>query len=70
YYYWLEDVAISGATTLHGPVSVEFTAPTAVTLDGVAANPGPAASLPALSWLWVVAGAGAALGASRLRRRR
>ncbi|MFZ2360758.1 MAG: hypothetical protein WA040_15565, partial [Anaerolineae bacterium] len=28
YYYWLEDVAISGATTLHGPVSVDFVAPT------------------------------------------
>ncbi|MFZ2359983.1 MAG: hypothetical protein WA040_11635, partial [Anaerolineae bacterium] len=49
YYYWLEDVAISGATTLHGPVSVDFTAPTAVTLDGVAAS--PAAALPAVSWL-------------------
>jgi len=68
YYYWLEDVAISGATTLHGPVSVDFTAPTAVTLSGVAAN--PAAALPGLPWLWVVVGAGAALGASRLRRRK
>ncbi|MFZ2360433.1 MAG: S8 family serine peptidase, partial [Anaerolineae bacterium] len=50
YYYWLEDVAISGATTLHGPVSVDCVAPTAVTLDRVAAN--PAAALPALPWLW------------------
>ncbi len=33
YYYWLEDVSLSGATTLHGPVSVTFTGPTAVTLD-------------------------------------
>ncbi|MFZ2359296.1 MAG: S8 family serine peptidase, partial [Anaerolineae bacterium] len=51
YYYWLEDVAISGATTLHGPVSVDFVAPTAVTLDGVTAS--PAAGAAALPWLWV-----------------
>jgi len=66
YFYWLEDVATSGATTLHGPVSVDYSAPTAVTLSGVAAIPGPATALP---WLWIVAGAGTALGASRLRRR-
>lgn len=30
YYYWLEDVDLSGATTLHGPVSIDFGAPTAV----------------------------------------
>jgi len=37
---WLEDLDISGATTLHGPVSVDFSVPTAVTLDGVHASPG------------------------------
>ncbi len=32
YYYWLEDVSLSGATTLHGPVSAAVQGPTAVTL--------------------------------------
>lgn len=32
YYYWLEDVDLGGAVTLHGPVSVDFMVPTAVTL--------------------------------------
>ena len=68
YFYWLEDVDLAGATTLHGPVSVDFTVPTAVTLSSVSANPGVAAM--GLSWLWVAAAAGAALGVSRLRRRR
>ncbi len=31
-YYWLQDVDLSGATTMHGPVSVDFVVPTAVTL--------------------------------------
>jgi hypothetical protein len=66
YYYWLEDLDISGAATLHGPVSVDFVAPTAVTLSSVAAS--PAAGAGALPWLLVVAAAGAALGVSRMRR--
>ena len=37
YWYWLEDVDLSGVTTLHGPVSVVYTAPTAVTLSGLEA---------------------------------
>ena len=47
YYYWLQDVDTSGAMTLHGPVSVDFTGPTAVTLSGIQATPaaGPAAPL-------------------------
>lgn len=35
YYYWLEDVDVSGATTLHGPVSTTVQAPSAVTVSGV-----------------------------------
>jgi hypothetical protein len=66
YYYWLQDVDIYGATTMHGPVSVDFIAPTAVTLSGLQASPAAGMALP---WLWVVAVAGAALGAGRLRRR-
>ncbi len=67
YCYWLQDVDVSGAATMHGPVSVDFVVPTAVTLSGVSAS--PAAGATALPWLWVVAAAtGAALGASRMRR--
>ncbi|QLQ06585.1 MAG: hypothetical protein HZY76_11420 [Anaerolineae bacterium] len=54
YYYWLEDVNVDGLPTVHGPVSVVFSAPT-VTLGG--AQGSPTAALPALPWLWA-AGAG------------
>jgi hypothetical protein len=67
YYYWLQDVDTSGAMTMHGPVSVDYIGPTAVTLNGVQAS--PAAGAAALPWLWIVAGAGAALRAGRLKRR-
>jgi hypothetical protein len=66
YYYWLEDVELNGVATMHGPVSVDFVAPTAVTLSSVAAS--PAAGAGVLPWLLVVAAAGAALGVSRMRR--
>lgn len=67
YWYWLEDVDLNGATTLHGPVSVVFTAPTAVTLSGLAASsPTP---LAALWWLMAVATALAAAAAVVWRRR-
>ncbi|HSN74896.1 MAG TPA: hypothetical protein VL334_07370 [Anaerolineae bacterium] len=39
YSYWLEDLDVSGATALHGPVSVDYVGPTAVTLSGVAVSP-------------------------------
>ncbi|MCA9871740.1 MAG: hypothetical protein KC487_15350, partial [Anaerolineae bacterium] len=39
YYYWLEDVDISGATSTHGPVSATYNAPTAVTLSKMEASP-------------------------------
>ena len=42
YFYWVEDVDIYGAATMHGPVSVDFAVPTAVTLSGVQASPRPA----------------------------
>jgi len=58
YWYWLEDVDLSGATTLHGPVSVTVSEPTAVGLTGLAAAGGPASAL--LGWA-VVAALGAAL---------
>jgi hypothetical protein len=65
YWYWLEDVSLSGATTLHGPVSATVQAPTAVTLASVSAS--PAAGVAVLPWLLAAAGASAALA---LRRRR
>lgn len=56
YNYWLEDVDAGGATTLHGPVSATFQAPTAVTVAGMQAT---ARSRIAAVW-WVFA-AGLAL---------
>jgi hypothetical protein len=68
YYYLLEDLDLSGATTSHGPVSVSYVGPTAVGFSAVQAS--PAAGAAALPTLWVVAAAaGAALAASRMRRR-
>jgi hypothetical protein len=67
YFYWVEDVDVNGAATRHGPVSVDYSVPTAVTLSDVSAS--PAAGAAALPWLLVVAGSGAGLGAARLKRR-
>ncbi len=59
YWYWLEAVDFNGATTLHGPVSVVFVAPTAVTLSGLAASsPAP------LAWPWWLAAIATALAAA------
>lgn len=62
YYYRLEDVSLSGATTLHGPASVTYNAPTAVTLSGLRANSPPGnrtlpAALLTLALLVPLAGA-------------
>ena len=40
YYYWLEDVSLSGAATLHGPVSATYSGPTAVALSELQAASG------------------------------
>jgi hypothetical protein len=53
YWYWLEDVDLSGATTMHGPVSATLQAPTAVRLAGLEAGSSPAAGGITL---WVAAG--------------
>ncbi len=62
YYYWLEDIDLSGIVTRHGPVSATLAAPTAVTLGGLSASPAAAATL---SWglpaLVTALGAAAAL---------
>ena len=73
YFYWLEDVDFSGATTLHGPVSVDFQAPTAVTLGGLAAgaahSPAPL-GLPMAAWPAAASAAAAALVMLRRRQQR
>jgi len=44
YFYWVEDVDITGAATRHGPVSVDYNAPTALRLlDAGAASARPLA---------------------------
>jgi hypothetical protein len=68
YWYWLEDVDLSGVTTLHGPVSAVYVGPTAVTVSGLEA----AAGRPAVAaWPWLLAAVAAAMalaGAVALRR--
>ncbi len=51
YHYWLEAFDTNGATSLHGPVSATFQAPSAVTVDGVQA----AAGTPGVAGWWVFA---------------
>jgi hypothetical protein len=51
YYYWLDGVSLSGATTSFGPLQVEFMTPTAVTIDGLAISGGQGFLL--IPWLVV-----------------
>lgn len=67
YWYWLEDVDLSGATSMHGPVSVVYAAPTAVTLSGLEAATGQPA---ALGWPWLLPAIAAALALAVASRRR
>ena len=71
YWYWLEDVDLNGATTLHGPVSVVYQAPTAVTLAAMQAGGGhQQAPLGLLAWLapMLLIAASALAGICALRR--
>jgi uncharacterized repeat protein (TIGR01451 family) len=52
YWYFLEDVDLNGAATLHGPVSAVFLAPTAVALGALDADAGQGA----LPWMAMLAG--------------
>jgi hypothetical protein len=68
WYYWLEDVDLSGATSLHGPVSATLQAPTAVTvtaMEAQAASPGGNVS----AWGALLAGLIGVAGALGVRRR-
>jgi hypothetical protein len=66
YWYWLEDVDLAGATTLHGPVSATVLTPTAVTMAGFEAAAG---STKPVAWLVLAAGLAAAAGGLIWRRR-
>ena len=63
YFYWVEDVDIYGAATLHGPVSVDFAVPTAVQVSSLQAG---SAATQSFAWLWVAAIALLVLALSRL----
>lgn len=64
-YYWVEDVDMNGAATLHGPVSVTYVAPTAVTLSQLRARAGSGNVA-----LWVLPAALLAVGGLAVWRRR
>ena len=67
-FYWLEDIDLSGATTLHGPVSATIQAPTAVTVTTLdAQTSGPAGN--AAAWGVLIAGLIGVAGAVGVRRR-
>lgn len=54
FWYWLEDVELNGAATLHGPVSATMQTPTAVTLATFGAASG-GLSTAALAWIVLLA---------------
>ena len=68
YFYWVEDVNIYGVATMHGPVSVDYTVPTAVTLSGIQASPAAGPALPLAGTLLALLAPLA--GALAVRRRR
>ena len=69
YYYWIEDVSLAGVATRHGPVSVDYTTPTAVTLSSVQAEPAIAGyALPLAGTLLALMAPLAGAWAARRRR--
>ncbi|HSN75674.1 MAG TPA: integrin alpha, partial [Anaerolineae bacterium] len=68
YWYWLEDIDLSGATTRHGPVSVTVNAPTAVTLRGLQAGAATSTATPTTGALTALLALLAAAAVLRLRR--
>ncbi len=67
YWYWLEDVSLSGATTLHGPVMATVQAPTAVTVGVLLASPATGATPLAGALLALLAPLAGAAWACRCR---
>jgi hypothetical protein len=71
YWYWLEDISLAGATTLHGPVSARAQGPTAVALIDVSASPAAgAAALPVAGTLLALLAPLAGAAWARRRRKR
>ncbi|HSN76711.1 MAG TPA: hypothetical protein VL334_16690 [Anaerolineae bacterium] len=64
-WYWLEDVDLAGATTLHGPVSATVQAPTAVELSRLEAAGSRETLRP-----WLLAALVVLLGAGWATKRR
>ena len=70
YWYWLEDISLSGATTLHGPVSGTVNAPTTVRLGELDATSEPRQDWPiGLGIVAAVVVRAAMAGVRRHRRR-
>ena len=67
YFYWVEDVNIYGAATRHGPVSVDFSVPTAVEMVELVAGGGRTGLA---AWQVLLAALLATLGGLAWRRRR
>jgi hypothetical protein len=68
YFYWVEDVDIHGTATRHGPVSVDFTVPTAVEVTGLSATPTAPSTPPVLVALALAALALITPGMARRKR--
>jgi hypothetical protein len=69
YFYWVEDVDINGTATRHGPVSVDYTVPTAVQVSGIQASPAVGSTVPlAGAMLALLLPLAAGLVAARRRR--
>jgi hypothetical protein len=69
YYYTLEDLDLSGASSLHGPVSAAFQAPTAVALGSLTASAGALPTAAPLAASVLAASAAAWLAIRRKRSR-
>ena len=54
YFYWVEDVDISGAATRHGPVSVDYVVPTAVRLSAMETSAVGSNAMPVAGMLLVL----------------
>ena len=68
YYYWLGSVSLAGAVTLHGPVSVIYDTPTAVTLTAMLPDDPGATALPMVLVLLALSAAMLLVGAGGARR--
>ena len=54
-WYWLDDIALNGVVTRHGPASVTVQTPTAVTLGGLSGGSSRAGQPAALAVIGLAA---------------